>query len=183
MLLKGALHTHSTCSDGVLSIPEVVQAYAELGFDFLALTDHDSLYKPDCYERGLAGVQTELIVFRGLELTVFEKGYVHVNRIEGDSETLHIFNHPAKLDLPLERAIERIEAVAATLPLDAVEVTSDGFYTPEYDTARIRWPKVATDDSHTLLGCGRAWIELEARREKDAILQAVRAGAFWNCFA
>ena len=48
MHLKGALHTHTTCSDGDLSIEEVVRIYTGLGFDFIALTDHDYLMRPDC---------------------------------------------------------------------------------------------------------------------------------------
>jgi hypothetical protein len=37
---KGNLHTHSTRSDGKLPPEEVVAAYRERGYDFLALTDH-----------------------------------------------------------------------------------------------------------------------------------------------
>ena len=38
--LKGALHNHSTNSDGEVSPIETAQAFEELGFDFMALTDH-----------------------------------------------------------------------------------------------------------------------------------------------
>jgi hypothetical protein len=38
--LKCALHTHSTVSDGTLSPAYLVQAYAEAGFDVVAVTDH-----------------------------------------------------------------------------------------------------------------------------------------------
>jgi hypothetical protein len=37
---KGTLHTHSTRSDGKLSPERVCQTYRELGYDFLAITDH-----------------------------------------------------------------------------------------------------------------------------------------------
>jgi hypothetical protein len=37
---RGNLHTHSTRSDGRLDPAEVVAAYRERGYDFLALTDH-----------------------------------------------------------------------------------------------------------------------------------------------
>jgi hypothetical protein len=40
--LKGNLHCHSTVSDGVLSPPEVASIYRDAGYDFLALTDHDT---------------------------------------------------------------------------------------------------------------------------------------------
>ena len=80
MHLKGALHVHTTCSDGTLTVPEAVRVYEDLGFDFIALTDHDHLLRQDCYE-GVELIDTELIVFLGVELTVFEAGYVHVNKI------------------------------------------------------------------------------------------------------
>jgi hypothetical protein len=152
--LKGALHVHTTCSDGEMSIEECIGIY----------------------------LRTGLIVFKGVELTVFEKGYCHVNRIEGDLETLHIFNHPGQLDLPLEKVVERLEAVATRIPLDAVEITSYGFKTPEYDSELIPYPKVATDDSHHSHMCGRAWIEMDGQRDKDAIIRAVKNGDFWNCY-
>jgi hypothetical protein len=183
MVLRGALHVHTRCSDGTLEIPEVVRIYSGLGFDFIALTDHDYLLRKGCYDKALAEIKSDLIVFRGVELTVFEKGYVHVNRVDGDSETLHVFNHPAELDLPLEKVMDRIDSVSKKLPLDAVEVTSKGFYTKAYDVPAIPYPKVATDDSHTEEGCGRAWIEISCRRKKDSIIKAIRAGDFWNCYA
>jgi hypothetical protein len=68
------------------------------------------------------------------------------------SEIIHIFNHPAELDLPLIKVIERINAVAGRLPIDAVEITTKGFRTSEYEIDAIPFPKVPTDDAHTLQG-------------------------------
>ena len=181
MLLKGALHVHTTCSDGTLTVEQVLDVYSRLGFDFIALTDHDYLLRPGAYDR-LPATHNDMIVFRGVELTLFEKGYVHVNRISGECETLHIFNHPAELDLPVAKVIERINAVAKKVPIDVVEITSKGFKTPAYDIDAIPFPKIATDDSHTRRGCGRAWIEMDCRRDKDRIIQAVKKGDFWNCY-
>ncbi|MCP4691754.1 MAG: hypothetical protein GY859_27150 [Desulfobacterales bacterium] len=181
MHLKGALHVHTTCSDGELSIREAVTVHERLGFDFIALTDHDYLLRNGCYD-SVDRLKTDLIIFTGVEMTVFEKGYVHVNRIDGDDEVLHIFNHPSELDLPLEKVVERIEAVASRVPIDAVEVTTKGFRTPEYEVSRIPFPKAATDDSHTRAGCGRAWIEMDCARGKDDIIRAVKRGDFWNCY-
>jgi hypothetical protein len=182
MLLKGALHVHTTCSDGQMTIAEAVSVYTGLGFDFIALTDHDYLLRADGYA-ALKRIPTDLIVFTGVEMTVFEKGYLHVNRIPGERDVLHVFNHPAELDLPLAKVIRRIAAVAARMPLDAVEITAKGFRTPEYDTPQIPYPKVATDDAHNRAMCGRAWVEMDCARTKDAIVRAVRAGDFWNCYA
>jgi len=37
---RGDLHMHTTCSDGENTYEEMVQASLELGFDFIAITDH-----------------------------------------------------------------------------------------------------------------------------------------------
>ena len=42
---KGQLHCHSTASDGELSPSEVVARYAALGYQFIALSDHDTVTK------------------------------------------------------------------------------------------------------------------------------------------
>jgi len=181
MLLKGALHVHTTCSDGCLSVSEVVNVYESLGFDFIALTDHDYLLRQGCYD-DVNHLTTKLLIFTGVELTVFEKGYVHINRINGDREVLHIFNHPADLDLPVSKVIERITSVAKHFPIDAIEITSKGFKTPEFDIPQIPYSKVASDDSHTRSGCGRAWVEMDCRRNKDSIIRAIKRGKFWNCY-
>ena len=39
-LLKGALHCHTTRSDGRGTPEEVLRKHAEHGYDFVALTDH-----------------------------------------------------------------------------------------------------------------------------------------------
>jgi hypothetical protein len=181
MHLKGALHVHTTCSDGRLTIPEAVVVYEKLGFDFIALTDHDYLLRPDCYA-AVHRIRTRLMIFTGVEMTVFEKGYIHINRISGDRETLHVFNHPSELDLPISKVLERIHAIGRQFPLDAIEITSKGFRTPEYDIPDIPYVKIATDDSHTRMGCGRAWVEMDCVRDKNAIIRAIRHGDFWNCY-
>lgn len=182
MILKGALHVHTTCSDGELTINEAVSVYEKLGFDFIALTDHDYLLRADGYTP-VKEIETEMIIFTGVELTLFEKGYVHVNRIDGDQDVLHIFNHPSELGIPVDKVIERIVEVAKKAPIDAVEITSKGFPTPEFNIPEIPYPKVATDDSHTRNGCGRAWIEMDCKKKKDNIIRCIRKGRFWNCYA
>ncbi|MFZ3047130.1 MAG: PHP domain-containing protein [Desulfatirhabdiaceae bacterium] len=181
MHLKGALHVHTTCSDGRLTPAETIRVYEAMGFDFIALTDHDHLLGHNSYHE-IESIQTGLLIFTGIELTVFEKGYVHINRIPGDQDVLHIFNHPAELGLPFFKVIARIQAIKRRYPLDAIEITSKGFKTPEYDVPEIDLVKVATDDAHTRLMCGRAWIEMDCVRNRDRIIQAIRAGDFWNCY-
>ena len=182
MLLKGCLHTHTTCSDGKLTPQEAADVYAGLGYDFIAFTDHDYLLKAT-HEKIYDSVRSDMIILKGVELTVFEKGYVHVARIRGDSEELHLLCHLDDYDLTLEQVMDRIEAVAARFPLDAVEITTKGFPSREFDVPEISYPKIASDDSHTRIGCGRAWIEMDCKRDKDSIIRAIKKGRFWNCYA
>jgi hypothetical protein len=183
MILKGQLHTHTTLSDGTMTPQEVADVYAGLGYDFLAFTDHDHLLKPANLKM-IRQVKSEMILFYGIELTVHcSKGYIHINRIDGDGDLLHIFNHPADYNLTLRKTIDCIEEVGGRYTLDAVEVTHHGFYTPQYDIDVIPYPKVAADDSHNRLACGRGWIELDCERSRDAIISAIRRGAFRNCYA
>jgi hypothetical protein len=181
MLLKGCLHTHTTCSDGKLSPQQVASAYESKGYDFIAFTDHDYLMKPDSralYER----VKSGMVIFYGLELTVFIKGYVHVSRIEGGEEVLHIFNHVGEYDLTPEQVLARLADLAKIYPLDAVEITTKGFRDKIFEELDYSYPRIASDDSHTMVGIGRAWIELDADRDKDSIIRTIKNGDFWNCY-
>jgi len=183
MILKGQLHAHTTLSDGTMTPQDVADIYAGLGYDFLAFTDHDHLLKPADLKM-IRQVKSEMILFYGIELTVHcSKGYIHINRIDGDGDVLHIFNHPADYNMTLRKTIDCIEEVGGRYTLDAVEVTHHGFYTPQYDINAIPYPKVAADDSHNRLACGRGWIELDCERSRDALIAAIRRGAFRNCYA
>lgn len=182
MLLKGCLHTHTTCSDGKMTPQEVADAYTGLGYDFIAFTDHDYLMKP-AHDELYDAVKTDLMIFKGVELTVFERGYVHIGKIHGDEEQLHILFHLGEYDLAFDQVMERMAALAERYPLDAVEITTKGFRDAEFDVDEIGCPRVATDDSHTLVGCGRAWIEMDCKRNRDSIIRAIRKGRFWNCYA
>ena len=182
MHLKGQLHIHTTHSDGRLTPQQAADVYAAMGFDFIAFTEHDHLLKTS-YRKTIEEIRTDLLVFLGVELTVGTKfGYIHVGRIEGDHEVLHTFNHPSDYDLTIKQVIQCIDDVARDIQIDAVEITHHGFYTPEYDIEDIAYPKIASDDSHTRLGCGRAWIELDCARNKDSILRAIKDENYSNCY-
>jgi predicted metal-dependent phosphoesterase TrpH len=102
-----------------------------------------------------------------------------VGRILGDREVLHVLNHPARYRLSLDETRRRIEVIGADgLAIDAVEVTDTGRYRPQYDSPLIALPKIATDDAHRERHFGRAWIEIDARRDRDAIIRAIKAGDF-----
>ena len=173
--LKGALHCHTTKSDGKLTPDEVLKVYRDLGFDFIALTDHDFLMMPNAY-KDVPDEFQGMLVFKGIERTIFARGYLHYNEITGKDEVLNIFNHPAEYDFTVPQMLERIAEVEEKVDIHAMEVSQKGYYTEEYDIPEIPQPKVVSDDSHTRDMCGRAWVWVDAEKEHDAILRAIKAG-------
>ena len=177
-LLRGNLHAHTTFSDGVRSPAALVAEYESRGYDFLAITDHDDHENLDdaAYEKALQALAPNLLLFRGIELNYWRFPQ-HVGKVEGDEETLFVLNHPARYRLSIGETLDRIAEIRrAGWPLDAIEVTDTGHYKPLYDTPEIPLVKIATDDAHRPPHFGRAWVEVDAARSRDAILRAIRAG-------
>jgi hypothetical protein len=97
----------------------------------------------------------------------------------GDQETLYVLNHPARYFLGVKQILHRIDVITnAGLPIHAIEVTDTGVYQAQHDVEEIPLPKIATDDSHLDAEFGRAWIEVNAARDRDAILRAIKGGDF-----
>ncbi|HEX3175408.1 MAG TPA: PHP-associated domain-containing protein [Methylomirabilota bacterium] len=179
-LLRGNLHAHTTFSDGVRTPAGLVEEYERRGYDFLAITDHfghENLIEPG-YTRELARLQPSLLLFSGVELDYDRLGQ-HVGKIVGEHETLYVLNHPARYKLTVAETVDRVHEIRRFgWALDAVEITDTGLYRPLYDTDEIPLVKIATDDAHRPPHFGRAWIEVEAARDRDAIIRAIRAGDF-----
>src|SRR5262245_2782728 len=177
-LLKGNLHAHTTFSDGVLAPHRLIEAYERLDYDFLAITDHDDLVTERYWETLERLVAPHLLLFRGVELS-WQDFPQHVGKVVGDRETLFVLNHPARYRLSVEDALWRIRVIRGEgMPLDAIEVTDTGHYRPLYDCAAIPLVKVATDDAHKPVHFGRAGVEVDAPRDRAAIIRAIRAGDF-----
>jgi hypothetical protein len=177
-LLRGNLHAHTVFSDGIRSPAALVAEYESRGYDFLAITDHedhDNWVEPG-YQQALARLRPDLLLFRGIELNY--GGFPqHVGKVMGDQETLWVLNHPARYKLSVAETVDRIGVMRASgWSLDAIEVTDTGLYRPVYDTSLIPLVKIATDDAHRPPHFGRAWIEVDAPRDRDAIIRAIRAG-------
>ena len=160
----------------------MVARYRDLGYDFLAITDHDDRIADDYWFRIPAG-DDRMLILSGIELD-YRPLSQHVGKIIGDHETLFVLNHPGRYKLTVDETLRRIETLtAAGLPIQAVELSDTGIYQAEYDVEAIRLPKIATDDSHRDADFGRAWIEVDAARAPDAILRAIKGGDFRVGFA
>ena len=176
-ILKGNLHAHTTFSDGRFPVEDVISRYRDLGYDFLAITDHDDLIEPD-YWLNIPASDDSMIILPGVELD-YRPLSQHVGKVTGDRETLYILNHPARYSLTVEQTLRRIRRISHEwFPIHAVELSDTGVYRAEYDVDGIHLPKIATDDSHNDEHIGRGWIEVSAARNPDAILRAIKAGDF-----
>lgn len=76
---RGNLHAHSTLSDGSSTPEQTIRWYKSHGYQFLALTDHNVLSRP---ERYAAFQQPGFVLIPGEEVTMTGKGrQVHVNAL------------------------------------------------------------------------------------------------------
>jgi hypothetical protein len=70
---RGDLHSHTTHSDGDISVPERVQSAVARGLDFLAITDHNTV----SHHAEMVDWPDELIPIRGSEITTYH-GHINV---------------------------------------------------------------------------------------------------------
>lgn len=107
--LKGNLHVHTNASDGKYSVEEVCQKYGSMGYDFLAITDHNVVYKGSNFVNGM-------LVVPGVEVACTYKGeidykkgsYSHFNLIgilssEYDIIYPSLYNNVDEINLQIKK--------------------------------------------------------------------------------
>src|SRR3990172_9084839 len=100
---------HTTSSDGVERPARLVAAYEALGYDFLAITDHEDRIGAS-YWRALLKLSSRLLLFPRVELNWPEFDQ-HIGRVLGDRETLHVLNHLARYKLSIGETVERTRVI------------------------------------------------------------------------
>lgn len=191
---RGALHVHTTCSDGKLSPAQSCRRYQRLGFDFVFITDHDQ------WNDHSHLTEAGLMVFSALELSC-RGGREHVVALgvhewAGPKDTqeaidwvsdlggLPVLCHPFWSRMSLRRALE-LEGY----PLLEVWNTHGGLKYARESThfwdlllgEGRRTYAVATDDSHAARSCGGGFVEVWAEDLSErAILKALREGRFYS---
>ncbi|MFY8273322.1 RNase RNM [Pseudoalteromonas sp. SSDWG2] len=68
-MLKYDLHSHSTFSDGKLTVSELVQRAADKGVDVLALTDHDTTAGIEPARQAISELELALELVAGVEIS------------------------------------------------------------------------------------------------------------------
>lgn len=205
---KGAMHIHTTCSDGKLTPEEVVAEYQEHGYHFLAVTDHDRI--TDLTRFNANGFLTIPSVEVCYDWNSVGQGY-HLVAL-GAREMIDL-----PRETPIQQAIERWSDHAATIllahpywsgmtstemlaleGLTGLEIFNlsshtdlgKGLSTVHWDHVLVRdrhWLGYAVDDAHWTHQNGRmydafgAWVWVRAERlETSHILQALQRGSFYS---
>jgi hypothetical protein len=189
---KGQLHCHSTQSDGRLAPPEVISRYADLGFEFVALTDHNQVTLTDGpilvlgeeYGQGSteSGVGTHM---NGINISTAPgalwsaQDRVDAINAQGGIASL---NHPDTW--PFRYSDDVLAALVDYTSLEIVNGDVDPGAFEIWDDA-LRSGKrvwgVATDDAHTADQYGHSWIavRMPGAVTTDNVLEAIRKGSLY----
>jgi Carbohydrate family 9 binding domain-like len=195
--LRGNLHTHTTRSDGALSPQETIQAYSELGHDFLGLSDHNT--PPDLEGLDPCGLllipANEISGNRGHLLALgFEPstaGETHqqtlintVTKAGGMAVLCHpswgpAFNHYDYQTLEELSAYEGLEIYNGSIEEDPGSPYALDKWDRLLASGRRIWG-LANDDAHRSSGQGRGTCVVRAAgRTPQAVLDALKNGSFY----
>lgn len=214
-MLKGALHCHTTRSDGKGTPEEVMRLHKENGYDFMAITDHRF------YNYQNFAPETGITVIPGMEMDgnlpgpgihcfhevcigpEKEKGNgyeqdqrldsVRVNCQEEFQPTLDdihahnnmtIYCHPQWSNTPAHE-FDRLKGNFAMeiwnsgcVIVDDIDSNNDMIW-DELLLKGVRLWAVATDDGHEMNQHCKGWVMVNAENNVDAILRALKNGAFY----
>ena len=201
---RGNLHCHSTNSDGALPPHEVIERYAALRYDFLAITDHLKVTDPQPFARN------DLLLIPGTELhgdeqaphrtyhmvvigsnaaavaaqhSTRDPGQIVIERAHA-AGCLAFVAHPYRLGMTTDEVIALGEAdgveVYNTISRRGGKADSSAYWDAALD-AGVRVWGVANDDAHfQRQDYGGGWIMVQApARETELILNAIRNGQFY----
>jgi len=195
--LRGNLHTHTTLSDGPLDPQPTVDAYAEKGYDFLAVTDHDKLAEIGGLDpRGMTLIPGNEITADGPHLLHLNAGQLlapnpdrqtvvdEINRGGG----LSVFCHPsweATFNHCPQEKLEQYQNYTGIEIFNGVTVWAEGnpYAVDRWDRLLSQGRQVwgfANDDPHFVEGFGVGWNVVQTSdRSPGAILEALRRGRFY----
>ena len=197
--LKGALHLHSTNSDGCDQPKMVIEDYERLGFDFIAFTDHNTVQPKEVFD-----IKTNMVVINGCEyrgakwkgelgvvgcnspliyknLTVQE----YINQA-AKPNTFVTYNHPDwginhwsayemfMYDGP--DAMEIFNGVGDELGGTAVSTNA----WDQVLTAGKKLWGIATDDAHHPSQRNNGWVMVNSEKDKESIISALKTGDFYS---
>lgn len=121
------MHTHTTCSDGILSPEQLVEKASASGFGALAITDHDTVEAHRLLRKG--GYNGSLRVIPALEVSCTEVNReVHVLGYWVRTESPELLAHEAALRADRERRaleiVSKLRTIRAPISIDEVRANA-----------------------------------------------------------
>ena len=196
--LKTNLHTHTKFSDGRFPLAEVVSAYEDLGYDALAITDHNRWqdHRQASTDRLLVLSSNEPSLSHGEHALAtgvqapspVDDGERHRERMQevidwtNEQGGLSTVNHPTWSGMSVERLLELQR-------FDSIEICNAGCTGHGSEYSITHWDELlrrgrcvwglATDDSHSDWDRGLGWVEVYSERTEEEIVDALKAGRFY----
>lgn len=129
--MKIDLHSHTRCSDGVLSVPELITRACEKKLDVLAITDHDTVAGLAIGKQYIADNKLPLTLIDGVEIsTRWQQFEIHIVGLNINTECPQLLERLASQQ---QRRLKRAEEMARRLiknqipdPMPAVLEMADG---------------------------------------------------------
>lgn len=113
------LHSHSTCSDGLLSPAELVERAVQRGVDVLALTDHDEIKGLDTARE--AAAQWGIRLVNGVEISVlWDEVTLHIVGLNIDTGYLPLVEGLAQIRAGRETRAQRMAESLAAIGIPGV---------------------------------------------------------------
>jgi len=107
------LHSHTLCSDGVLSPADLVARAADKGVDVLAITDHDTVSGLAAARQAIAQQQLALQLVNGVEIsTSWQQLEIHIVGLNVNPECAQFL---ARLDTQRQARVARAQEMARRL--------------------------------------------------------------------
>ncbi len=199
--LRGNFHAHTNRTDGALSPQELIDAFAERGYDFLSISDHDMLTAAEDYaqwnDRGLVLIPGNEITAHGphflhigaekridpvpdrqevIDLATRSGGFIVVNHPRWREN----FDHCPQALLEKWRGYKGIEIFNTTIG----RLRGSSYGLDLWDRLLSQGRRIwgfANDDSHQPVDdIGFGWSMVgTAERSPEAIVAAVEAGQFY----
>jgi len=199
--IKGNLHTHTTVSDGECPRQQTVDAFADRGYGFLAITDHDVLTSKKDLQKleshGLALLPANEVSANGVHMLhigartrvkpLADRQAV-ITAVNADAGSLLIVNHPnwfAQFDHCPHNLLQEWQGYAGIEIYNGVIEILEGspLATDHWDRLLSAGRRVwgfANDDVHKLAHIGIAYnVAYVNQQTPDAVLDALRAGRFY----
>lgn len=207
--LKGNIHSHSTVSDGMFTPEELAEGYAENGYDFLSMTDHNILEPHD----ELTGAGFLLLTGLEHDIEYSPDKCTHLVGLSaaGRDRTEYLCKRYSKEELTDQQLVDMMrrdsqfvslahpvwsrmtwEEILSLTGYHAIEIYNNGTeHLCHGGNAEVLWDfllregrrvfAAAVDDVHTAEDLYGGWIWVRAaERSKEAVLAALHSGAYYS---